>query len=121
MSNDPHDPHNISADDFRKFAGIPQDIQRDLREEKADLATADIFRHIEKVLRGDATGSAKNNGYEVAVSCCEALEKKGYSKSLTEALRTYFTKMQDATEAQSAASKALQKLSSERWDKNEVY
>lgn len=137
MSNDPHDPHNITAGEFRKFAGLPQDIKRDLREEKVDLATADIFQYIERVMYGGYNVSygyaqpvgtnslraeqGEPNCYEVAISCCEALEKKGYSKDVIEPLRTYFTKMQAASEAQAAASKSLQKLSSERWDKAEIY
>lgn len=133
MSKNPHDPHNISADEFRKFAGLPLDVKRSLREEKVDLATADLFQYIERVMFNHyalaasptpvARGPEKDDPscYEVALECCNALEKKGYSKESLSAVRDYLSKMQAATEVQSAAAQAMHRLSRERWDKNEIY
>ena len=139
MAHDPNDPHNISRDDFRRFAGIPKSVVRDLKEEKVDLSTNDLFQYIDRALHGyggygyageiqvkSVSGGAaaeKNEPscYEVAISCCDALEAKGYDKGQLSKLRSLFAKMQAASEAMRDAQRALSDLHRQRWDKNEVY
>ena len=124
-------------DEFRKFANIPKPIDRALQEEKVDLSTSDIFQYLEKVLYGYSYGygselkavspsgmpaeRSEPSCYEVAMSCCDALEKKGYDNGTLSKVRSYLTKMQAAAMAQRDASEAMSDLMRERWKKNEVY
>lgn len=116
---------DMSRSDFRKYAGLPLDIVRELKEEKSDLSTDDLFRYVESAMsdavREDRRTKDEPSTFQIALSCCEALEKRGYNQEPLSQLRNFFAKMQAAVDARKVATEAFAMLSSQRWDLNEIY
>ncbi len=108
----------IKDPELRKLAGLPADVPSLIREEKG-LSTANIFLFLERLVRGGIT-EAKND-LPSAMTCLEALVERGYSAKELSFMRSYFEKVEAATEAQGSAIKAMESLRSQRWDKSEVY